>query len=239
MRYSDQLTFNGLTIPINIYIERRNGTRVSFTASGLNLRISNRLRQNEIDSQIDWGKNWARNRIIKKPSIAYRYVDRDYRDGSIITLFDQKLIVSTKESKHNRAYIEAGKIIIESQPSAQVSSNQIKKIIIKILNKSYHTKIESRLIYINNLTVKKNIKRLTLKYLKSQWGNCATDGHIKLSTRILLLPERIQNAIIMHELVHLVHFDHSSSFYKTLESFMPDYKNRDRWLKEYEGMVDF
>lgn len=56
---------------------------------------------------------------------------------------------------------------------------------------------------------------------RSRWGSCSETGGISLNWRLILLPPRLQDHIILHELAHLQHFDHSQAFYKLLARLDP------------------
>lgn len=56
---------------------------------------------------------------------------------------------------------------------------------------------------------------------RSRWGSCSETGGISLNWRLILLPSRLQDHIILHELAHLRHFDHSAAFYKLLARLDP------------------
>lgn len=60
---------------------------------------------------------------------------------------------------------------------------------------------------------------------KSRWGSCDQKGVIKFNLRLAMLPHKVIDYIIIHELSHLLEFNHSKEFYKIIESIMPDYKN--------------
>ncbi len=73
---------------------------------------------------------------------------------------------------------------------------------------------------------------------KSRWGSCSRDAVIKFNFRILMLPHRVIDYIIVHELSHLIEFNHSDRFYSVVESIMPDYKEQKKILKKQSYLLD-
>ncbi len=73
---------------------------------------------------------------------------------------------------------------------------------------------------------------------KSRWGSCSRDAVIKFNFRILMLPHRVIDYIIVHELSHLIEFNHSDRFYSVVESIMPDYKEQKKVLKKQSYLLD-
>lgn len=72
---------------------------------------------------------------------------------------------------------------------------------------------------------------------KTMWGCCDSEFNIKLNFRLMMLPHRIIDFIIIHELCHVLEFNHSKNFYKILSSVMPDYKDCQKALKDYDYLL--
>ena len=73
---------------------------------------------------------------------------------------------------------------------------------------------------------------ITITSAKTRFGSCSSLGNISYSYRLMLYPQEVQDYVIVHELCHRFHMDHSPAFYKKLESILPDYKIRRKMLKQ-------
>ncbi len=78
------------------------------------------------------------------------------------------------------------------------------------------------------------IQSLKLSSAKMKWGSCSRDGNIRLTWRLIMAPPEIIDYVIVHELAHIRHHNHSQDFWSLVESFLPDYKVHRKWLK-YNG----
>ena len=78
---------------------------------------------------------------------------------------------------------------------------------------------------------------LTVKDQKSLWGSCSQKNNLNFSYRLIKMPRAVIDYLIVHELAHLVHFDHSPDFWATVEKFVPDYKQHRRWLNNNKYAV--
>lgn len=74
-------------------------------------------------------------------------------------------------------------------------------------------------------------KSFTVKKMKTRWGSCSSRGSISLNLDLVKLPKECIKAVILHELCHLVHMNHSKEFYALMTAEMPDWKVWDKQLK--------
>ncbi len=72
--------------------------------------------------------------------------------------------------------------------------------------------------------------KVRISTAKSRFGSCSNKGSISLSLYVMMYPEAAQDLVIIHELCHLRHMNHSKEFYGLLSSFLPDHKARKKLL---------
>ncbi len=77
-----------------------------------------------------------------------------------------------------------------------------------------------------------NVAPMSIKITdaKTRWGSCSSKGSVCFSWRIMLYPEKAMDYLVVHELSHIVHHDHSKEFWQTVERYMPDYKEAKKLL---------
>lgn len=68
---------------------------------------------------------------------------------------------------------------------------------------------------------------------RTLWGSCTPDGLISLSWRLILTPPEAFRYVVIHELCHRVHLDHSDAFWSLVARQMPEHENHRRWLREH------
>ena len=74
--------------------------------------------------------------------------------------------------------------------------------------------------------------RLSLSNADTRWGSASADGRIRLNWRLVHLSMEMVDYVVVHELSHLRHMDHSPRFWDVVASVMPDHAERRRALKE-------
>ena len=75
--------------------------------------------------------------------------------------------------------------------------------------------------------------KLFIKNQKTRWGSCSEKNNINLNAKLLNLPERLINYVILHELVHTKVKNHSTEFWITLDGYINNSKKYDKELKKY------
>ncbi len=73
---------------------------------------------------------------------------------------------------------------------------------------------------------------------KSFWGLCTGKDAIRYTFRLLYAPKEIVEYVIVHELAHIRHKNHSKAFWAVVQSRIPDYKNRRQWLKNHGILME-
>ncbi len=79
--------------------------------------------------------------------------------------------------------------------------------------------------------------RVTIRNQKTKWGSCSGKGNLNFNCLLLLTPTEVMDSVIIHELCHLKHMNHSKEFYNEVLRVCPNYKTYSRWLKVNGGGI--
>lgn len=82
------------------------------------------------------------------------------------------------------------------------------------------------------------ITKLDLREMSSRWGSCSSSGRLCFNWRLIHAPPEIIDYVIIHELAHRVHMNHSKQFWNLVGSFDSQYKQHRRWLKNHRLIVE-
>lgn len=75
------------------------------------------------------------------------------------------------------------------------------------------------------------IKRVSIRNQRTRWGSCSAAGTISLNWRLVQAPEPVADYVIVHELVHTRHMNHSAHFWHAMDAAFPAWREAERWLK--------
>ena len=76
-------------------------------------------------------------------------------------------------------------------------------------------------------------RSLKIKTQKSRWGSCGPNNDINLNWLLMLAPPSALEYVIVHELCHIKHKNHSRDFWDLVTQHFPDYREQRRWLKQH------
>ena len=74
--------------------------------------------------------------------------------------------------------------------------------------------------------------RISIRHQKTRWGSCSTKGNLNFNCLLMLAPEDVRDYVVVHELCHRKEMNHSSAFWAEVARVVPDYREKERWLKE-------
>ena len=76
------------------------------------------------------------------------------------------------------------------------------------------------------------LRRIAVKNQKSLWGSCVKARRsVNLNWRCVLFPDAVRDYLIIHELAHLRHANHSAAYWRQVEEWCPSYRYSEKWLK--------
>ena len=79
--------------------------------------------------------------------------------------------------------------------------------------------------------------RVTVRAQRSRWGSCSAGGNLSFNCLLMEAPEPVRDYVVVHELCHRAHMDHSAAFWAAVGQALPDYGKSRQWLKQNGGRL--
>jgi len=239
-----QLTYNDEIIQLHIERSKRKTMSMSVNKDGSVTIKAPRLFPTDqeilkfVEQKIDW---ILKQRGRQQEREDMRLVRRFETDYSFPYLGEERLVEMQSGKKTSIAY-ENGKIIMKTPFYEALENNyeadENKKVIEKLrsdLKKWYKKEafvyISKRVEYYQSI-IGVTVTDVSIKSRKTQWGSCDSNGCLTFSWRLVMARPEVIDYVVIHELCHRKHMDHSRDFWNQVQKYMPDFKAQKQWLEE-------
>ena len=125
--------------------------------------------------------------------------------------------------KHRAAMLERQALLKDAEPYTEKE--------LQALTKQAREVIPQKVRYYAPI-VGVDYGRIAIRRQHSRWGSCSSKGNLNFNCLLVLLPEEVIDYVVVHELCHRKHMNHSQQFYREVERVYPEYKRCMKWLKE-------
>jgi predicted metal-dependent hydrolase len=112
---------------------------------------------------------------------------------------------------------------------------QDRKKVFILLEKFFKTYSQPYLLQrLNQLSEQSGLSynRLTIRAQKTRWGSCSSKKNISLNYRLIFIKKNLLDYILLHELMHTVHLNHSKAFWSSLKLLLPDARDKDNQINK-------
>lgn len=143
--------------------------------------------------------------------------------GAVLPYLDRKLILSWQFGSRNGAKLEGDILKVTlSRRGHRPEVERVTELVKAWYRQQAAEHLAHRLTHWQQVTGL-NPTGLTVKSFRRRWGSCDSRGHISLNWRLIMAPFAQVDYVVVHELAHLKHFDHSTRFWGLVATFVVDY----------------
>ena len=216
------------------------------------IKVVKKLGRRSISLLIDHGKlevrapfltddgtiiRWVKSKsswIQKKLSQIPEYREHKFIDGELFYYLGSQYPLRFDENVKNDRRITA-KLSPENR-GVFIANNktQLQKLY-RYLARNYLAKRLKELSKYTNIPYEK----MRLSSAHTRWGSCSSNGTISLNWKLIMAPAGIIDYVIIHELCHVRHMNHSRLFWQLVTHYLPDCKERQKWLRQNSNKLVF
>ncbi|WP_243109992.1 SprT family zinc-dependent metalloprotease [Clostridium sp. E02] len=186
--------------------------------------------------------SWVYEKQKKAKESMIRANSFQWKDSSEVLLFgkNRTLHVNSEFNQLSFQVQETEKQLIITGPIGldlhEVESSALKKLLIQWYQKRAVDYLYDKTKHWARI-MKIDYGKITIRDQATRWGSCSGSGNLSFNWRLVLLPEELADYVVIHELAHRTHMNHSIDFWKTVEKIIPDYRSRRRTLRSYESEI--
>lgn len=181
-----------------------------------------------VESRADW--------IARRRAEKIRRQMRPFADGDALSIGGTTLSLRLTRGVYEPAREENGFLFLRLSPEWDEATAQAEIVteLCLFCKKKARRVFQERLAFWSERMALKP-KRLVLTAPRRQWGSCTSDNDIRLNWRLIFAAPDLLDYVIVHELAHIAHKNHGASFWRRVGSYLPDWKDRRRKLRNWEA----
>jgi len=219
---------NGFIAEVNRTHRVKTAT-IKVEAGAVSVVVPIDLSSNQISNLLAKKNRWIKEKIILHRD-AQPVSDKQYISGESFSYLGRNYRLKVNKGRQKPVVLSNGRFVVTA-PNGTDDSEMIRAALTTWYENHAETKFkEKSKRYAKVIGV--DYSSVEIKNYKSRWGSCSTEGHIKFNWKIIMAPNRIVDYVVVHELCHLMHHDHSPKFWKSVERMIPDYASCKEWLKD-------
>lgn len=182
------------------------------------------FRESDMIAFLNQHQRWLFNHYDKLQNVDNQ--KKKYISGETHYYLGDKYVLKVVESNKNSVEIDGNSLVVCSKSP---------EIVEKLLNNWYRNQAKTVFGELLPPIIEKFKKynvaptKIGIRDMRSRWGSCSRKGHISLNLQLIKLHENCIRQVIIHEMCHLVYFNHQAGFYTLMEEMMPDWKY---WKKQ-------
>lgn len=228
------IVVNEKRYPVEIIDAGKRTSSVRLRNGRVVIRLSRFLRGYQRDAAMDKFLLWARNKLENVSGDDF--LEPEYFNGGRVVTHNCVYEVSIMfwDKKVVKCEIDDNLITlnIPSTFDADLQQQKLQKLIKRKIMEDQLSYLHEVIEEFNLLHFRAKYKSVCFKDVKGRFGSCSAKGEIMLAYRLLFAPREVFKYVCVHELAHLVEFNHSKRFWALVAEAMPDYKKAEKWLKD-------
>ena len=227
MAEAEYLEHAGFVVEV-IRTRRRKTASIRVNEGAVSVVVPQSLPQERILQLMTNKKKWIREKLYLH-SLSQPVISKEFVSGEAVPYLGRNYRLKVVAGSYQPAKLLHGQLVV-TIPEAIQTPNSIRNAIVRWYRLHALTRLKEKTDRYAAVIGKAPTK-VDIKTYKSRWGSCHADGRVLYNWKIIMAPNRIVDYVVVHELCHLIHHDHSPKFWKEVERIMPDYAECKEWLK--------
>ena len=212
--------------------QRTRGIRLEIRSeTGLTVVVPRKYTRQEVQDILRQKTRWILKHLPDGKPVQMPLFTQEPGQGDRLSLMGRpiEIVVNTGNSRASSAVLHGNKLLI--------STGSRNGTIPTILEKWYRQ--QAAIIFRQKADGFKEVmglhyKNIFIRGQKTRWGSCSPAGNLTLNWKLLMAPEDIVDYVVIHELAHLKHMNHSKKFWDLVGRYCPGWARYRKWLVTHE-----
>ncbi|MFH1460603.1 MAG: SprT family zinc-dependent metalloprotease [Candidatus Omnitrophota bacterium] len=220
-------------------IPKRKSLSISISANNIiEVRANKSISEQEIKKFLYQKQRWIQKTLHFNQHVRKPYLFKNFIPGEKFLYLGKEYSLFFKNGKYPQVQLQAEKIVVNICKKIKDEKKYTQQLLTKWYKNKASKLFKGKVLFFSKILNVK-INSLTIKTFRRSWGNCSFSGNIRLNWRLVMCPVAVIDYVIVHELCHLIHHNHSQLFWQKLKMLIPEYKNLKAWLIINENMLQW
>lgn len=188
---------------------------------------------NEIQNVVENKRKWIIN-ALEKYSVSPRRT-KEYSNGETYQILGKSYVLSVYFQITNKAELKVDNGAINIILPLDYANKDNTELIKKLIDKMYYM-IAEKEVEVSMEKMRKIVglapEEYRIKKTKSLWGSCSSNKKITINQNLMMYSRKAIDYVVLHEICHLKYMNHSKKFWDMVATYMPDYKEAEKELKQ-------
>ncbi len=199
----------------------------------LRVTCGRRISVREIERFVGESREFIEKRVLEIETLRRRFPEKQYVSDEEFLFFGERLKLDVVWTWTTRAKVQANEFRLELLAPVNSTREERRRAMHSYFKKQARLHIEERVEFFAG-SMGLFPKQISIRGQRTRWGSCSASGEISLNWKLLAAPLAVIDYVVVHELAHMRHMNHSREFWQLVESFQSTYKVSRRWLKDHE-----
>jgi len=233
----EYIEYNGRKIAYQVETSNRKTVSIRIGREGVIVRAPRALSKRRIAELVQTKAHWIIEKYDELKSQEPDTAKIGYEDGCPVLYRGHQLTLKLVDGRAMGLSASQGEVWVENNQIKMALCEPSKGAIEHLLEQWFRyearNRIEERVrYYTSHYDFGKRVNRITIKDQKSRWGSCSTRCNLNFNYRLIKAPDEVLDYVVVHELCHLLHMNHSSAFWNAVSTILPEYNQCKEWLRK-------
>jgi len=233
-----KVVIDDTTLPVQlIRTDRRKTVSISLENGAIRVLSPKRLTEKRIQEILNNKSSWI-GKKLKDQAVISKTQSKQFVNGETFSYFGKYYKFKKCRDIQSSVKLKSGRLIstLDSTVPEEVGAHRL-----QVTNwyRERATDILTQKTAQHGDALNLVPSTIHIKNYKSRWGSCSISGEISYNWKIMMAPSRIIDYVVIHELNHLVHHDHSDKFWRQVGQSFPEYRECRTWLRNFGQTLMF
>ncbi|WP_089729762.1 M48 family metallopeptidase [Candidatus Thiosymbion oneisti] len=212
-----------------IRTDRRKTATVKVVEGKVSVVVPRRTSTDKVQALVSRKTRWIREKLL-----LYRKHQppkpKEYVSGECFTYLGRNYRLKVESGTAKSVKLQGGRLVVQVSPSVRKRDRYLHGALTEWYREHALQKLQQKVQRYAKV-VRVSPSSVGIKTFSGRWGSCSTKGNLAFNWKAIIAPNRIVDYLVVHELCHLHHHNHSPEFWKCVERVLPDYAESKEWLK--------